>query len=108
MKKFNHPNIVKLIDTIQTENHIYIVSELCEGGDLRNLIKNKSPLQEQEANKILADVVNGLKAISSKNIVHRDLKPANILIHKGITKIADFGFSRELNSIMNSVVGTPM
>jgi serine/threonine-protein kinase ULK/ATG1 len=65
-------------------------------------------LSEQEAIAILADIVAGLKAMYLNKIVHRDLKPANILIHKGVTKIADFGFSRELDSIMNSVVGTPM
>jgi serine/threonine protein kinase len=44
-------------------------------------------------------LVNGFKHLREKNIVHRDLKPANILIHKGIIKIADFGFAKvELDS----------
>jgi serine/threonine protein kinase len=39
-------------------------------------------------------LVNGFKHLREKNIVHRDLKPANILIHKGVIKIADFGFAK--------------
>ncbi len=52
--------------------------------------------------------MKGIKTIVSSGFIHRDLKPANILIHQGVYKIADFGFSREVDLIMQSIVGTPM
>jgi serine/threonine-protein kinase ULK/ATG1 len=46
------------------------------------------------------------------NIIHRDIKPANILIDDGTFKLTDFGFAREvdnsLETLMNSLVGTPL
>ena len=48
---------------------------------------------------ILKQIVNGFKKVHEKNIIHRDIKPANFLIHKGIVKIADFGFARVVDSV---------
>ena len=47
MKKMEHENIVKLLDVYQTSNNMYIVTEFCEEGDLRNYLKKKKKLTEQ-------------------------------------------------------------
>jgi serine/threonine protein kinase len=47
MKKMEHENIVKLLDVYQTSNNMYIVTEFCEEGDLRNYLKKKKKLSEQ-------------------------------------------------------------
>lgn len=58
----------------------------------------------------MKQLVSGFKHLREKNIVHRDLKPANILIHKGILKIADFGFAKfDLEqSSLKTMVGSPL
>ena len=47
LKKFNHPNIVKFIDMINTQNSLYIVTEFCRDGDLRNHLKSRRLNEEQ-------------------------------------------------------------
>lgn len=97
MKKLEaHKNIVGLYDVYQTNNNMYIVTELCEDGDLRSFIKRKKKVQEIEAIKILRDIVNGFRYLFEHEIIHRDLKPANILVHQGRCKISDFGFAKNL------------
>jgi serine/threonine protein kinase len=91
---------------------MYIVTEYCEDGDLRNFIKRKRRVSEAEALKILRDIMNGFKYLCNHEIIHRDLKPANILIQNGRCKISDFGFAKNLefgeSTILRSVVGTPL
>lgn len=110
MKKFQHPNIVKLIDVVETINNKYIVSEYCNGSDLREYLREKKFLKEVEAILILKDIVAGLKEMVTQNIIHRDLKPANIIRHDNQYKITDFGFSRSVERVqmMESLVGTPL
>lgn len=96
MKKVDHENVVKLLNVYRTNNNMYIVTELCEDGDLRNYIKKKKRLPEVEAIKILKDILNGFKYLHGKEIIHRDLKPANILISQNVCKISDFGFAKNL------------
>ena len=48
---------------------------------------------------ILKQICNGFKVVHEKNIIHRDIKPANFLLHKGVIKIADFGFARVVDSV---------
>lgn len=42
-------------------------------------------------------MVNGLKELINQKIIHRDIKPANVFIKDGIPKLADFGFSKDLD-----------
>lgn len=70
--------------------------EFCNDGDLDAYVKKKRFLVEEEAVEILCELINGFKHLYNHNIIHRDLKLANILRHDGVTKIADFGFSKIL------------
>jgi serine/threonine protein kinase len=54
-------------------------------------------IPEDEAIAILKQIINGIIECHRQKIIHRDLKPDNILIHNGVYKIADFGFSKPLN-----------
>lgn len=47
MKKVDHPNIVKLLDVYQTSNNMYIVTEFCQNGDLRNYLRKKRKIPER-------------------------------------------------------------
>lgn len=60
--------------------------------------------------RIFSDIVKGFKCLHDNNIVHRDLKPANILLHNGVAKVGDFGFSKLIedhDQLLLSLVGTP-
>lgn len=110
MKKVNHRNIVNLFDVFQTNNNMYIITEICDY-DLYNYLKEKRKLQEDEAIIFLKQIMKGLKYLNINNIIHRDLKPANILLKSKECKISDFGFAKNIendNSLMKSVVGTPL
>lgn len=63
-------------------------------------------LSEVEVRDILKQICNGFKEVHKKNIIHRDVKPANFLIHKGVVKIADFGFARVVDSVNETAVLT--
>ncbi|CAD8137180.1 unnamed protein product [Paramecium pentaurelia] len=112
MKKINDSHVVKLLDVLQSANNTYIITEYCNGGDLREFIKNRKVIPEDEALKIMNDLLLGIKALLKIGIIHRDIKPANILVHDNQFKITDFGFAKQidanLDTIMNSLVGTPL
>ncbi|CAD8144278.1 unnamed protein product [Paramecium pentaurelia] len=110
MKQLNHKNIVKFLDFYETQNNFYIISEFCNGGDLRDIIK-KGKLDSKSVINILKQILNGYHQLYLNSIIHRDLKPANILMHQGIPKLADFGFAKKIdfeNDLMTSIAGTPL
>ena len=102
MKKFVHPNLIKVYDSHFDEEseQLEIIMEYCEEGDLLNYYKKKNKqLSDQEILRIFKQIVEAFIVMSVKGVFHRDLKPENILIGKGmIIKVADFGCARSVNS----------
>ncbi len=102
LRSLQHPNIIQLLDVYITEDKIFIVMELMEGGELFDYVVQKGTLTEDEAASIVQKVTSALVYMHSKNIVHRDLKPENLLLrrrprHAGDNvevKIIDFGLSK--------------
>ena len=102
LRNLQHPNIIQLYDVYITEDKIFIVMELMEGGELFDYVVQKGTLTEDEAASIVHKVTSALVYMHSKNIVHRDLKPENLLLrrrprHAGDNvevKIIDFGLSK--------------
>ena len=96
LQKMNHPNIVKLIEAFETESHVYLVMENVSGGSLHSYLKQmiNKQLDEEEARRIINQILIALKYCHSKCIAHRDIKLENILLdeHKNV-KLIDFGFS---------------
>lgn len=90
----------------RTKNHLYFFLEYCQQ-DLKSYVADKGgKLSEVEVRGILRQICNGFKEVHQKNIIHRDVKPANFLIHKGVVKIADFGFARVVDNVDESAVHT--
>lgn len=95
----NHPNIVNIYDTGIEDNIYYIVMEYIKGETLKDLIKRKENLSEQETVRISVQIAEALKHAHANKIIHRDIKPHNILITEdGIAKVADFGIARAATS----------
>lgn len=93
--KLRHNHVVKIYETIETDQHIVIVMEICAGGDLLNYVRKRRKLKEPVAKKIFKQILDGLCYIHSKSIAHRDIKLDNILLDgRGNVKIGDFGVSK--------------
>jgi len=121
LQEMNHPSIVELIDVYEDTEYVHIITDLCEGGELFNKIVKKtanddgSPcFPEEEAAKILHQILIAVKYMHQCGIVHRDIKPENILFETteedSPIKIIDFGLARkqsEGDAPMTSLVGTP-
>ena len=72
----------------------YIALEICEGGELFDLIFHGGAFSENVARHYFKQFMEGLKYCHDKGICHRDLKPENLLLDKDFNlKIADFGFA---------------
>ena len=111
LTKIDNPHIIKLLKVLKTQNHIYIIYELCTGGNLEELLDKKKFLSEAEAIKYFKQVLHGCRTLFDSKILHRDLKPSNLLFHKDILKVADFGFCKPLTStfdLADTMVGSPI
>eukprot|EP00494_Astrolonche_serrata_P027623 UN27886 len=74
----DHDGCVRLYDIFDTKHHLYLVMELCEGGELFDAICEGN-FSETSAADIVRQITVALDYLHSKNVVHRDLKPENLL-----------------------------
>jgi mitosis inhibitor protein kinase SWE1 len=90
-------HILTFVDDWEAKGHLYIQTEFCEDGNLRDFsIRHgaKGRLDDFRIWKILLELSQGVKHIHEKGFIHLDLKPANVLIDfEGVLKIADFGLA---------------
>ena len=101
----NHPNIVTVFDVGSYQDSPYLVTELLEGQNLRELLSSQKQLGQKKVVDLGVQIANGLSAAHQKGIVHRDLKPENLFLCKdGRVKILDFGLAKlmELDGHNNS------
>ena len=90
----NHPNILTIYDIGSHEGSPFIVAELLEGEELRQLL-NDGPLPQRKAVDFAQQIASGLAAAHEKGITHRDLKPENLFVTAdGRVKILDFGLAK--------------
>ncbi|XP_019721797.1 serine/threonine-protein kinase DCLK1-like [Hippocampus comes] len=112
LRRVKHPNIVLLIEEMDTGNDIYLVMELVKGGDLFDAITSSNKYTERDAGCMLFNLASAVKYLHSLNIVHRDIKPENLLVyqhHDGSKslKLGDFGLATVVNGYLYTVCGTP-
>ena len=117
LKKLNHPNIVKLYDTIISDKNILLIQELVNGISLRDFynkeIRNQKNISEKKykiLTLIFKQIFSAFDYIHKKNIFHRDIKLENILLTKNYEiKIIDFGFGlyNPRNYLQKFFCGTP-
>lgn len=108
-RQLHHPNIMQMFEVIATESAIWIVTELCYGGELFDYLVEKGRLSEEETRVIFGQLCLAVHYLHEKGIVHRDLKLENVLLdEKCRVKLGDFGFTREYESnvFMETFCGT--
>jgi len=115
MRTVRHRNVLCLIERFETPERLALVMELVTGGELFYKIVDNGSYSENDAKKIVRQLVEGVDYLHNMGIAHRDLKPENLLCTDGepgvdmIIKIADFGLSKVFNdgSVLETSCGTP-
>ena len=88
-----HPNVVRYLDSGQTEKNPFLIMELADRS-VASQLDHSDPVPEEEAAEIVEYCVAGLKFLHEKECLHRDIKPANILEFPDTFKLADLGIVR--------------
>lgn len=95
MKQLDHAHIVRPIETYDFKGHLYMVMELCSGGDLYS----RDPYTEDQASRIVGNILSAIAYMHEHNIIHRDLKYENVMFvnnsPKAEIKLIDFGLSKK-------------
>jgi serine/threonine protein kinase len=125
LRETRHRGIVGLVDVVEDEDYVHVVTELCRGGELYDGIIRKTSdrrddgdapcFAEDEAARVVYQILSAVSYMHEKGIVHRDIKPENVLFETSNEdspiKIIDFGLSRKhfenAQPPMSAVVGTP-
>jgi len=96
LSRLNSPHIVQLIG-VQVDMHeqkVYVIMELCQGGELFDRIAECGGLEEADARRYFVQILLALRHCHQNRIYHRDLKPENILLdEEDNAKVADFGLA---------------
>lgn len=113
LRQVDHPNIIKYYETYNDGEYLHIVTELCTGGELFELITRKGKFSESEAARIMEKILTAISFLHNLGICHRDIKPENFMFSSSDPdaeiKIIDFGLSAKFlsESYMKDIVGTP-
>ncbi|TDL20349.1 Pkinase-domain-containing protein [Rickenella mellea] len=108
-RRLHHPHVAQLYEVIATESAIWLVTELCSGGELFDYLVEKGRLSEDETRTIFGQLCLAVGYIHEKGVVHRDLKLENVLLDERCrVKLGDFGFTREYErgSLLETFCGT--
>ncbi|XP_061466321.1 serine/threonine-protein kinase 33 isoform X2 [Rhineura floridana] len=122
LKTVNHEHIIHLEQVFETPKRVYLVLELCEDGELKEILQRKGQFTENETRHIIQSLASAIAYLHRKDIVHRDLKLENILVKssdideeneiKLNIMVTDFGLAVQKmggsESMFQSTCGTPI
>ncbi|XP_070688144.1 serine/threonine-protein kinase 33 [Pempheris klunzingeri] len=120
LRQVNHAHIIHLREVYDTAKMTYLVTELCVGGELKQLLQRKKFFTEDETRHIICSLADAVVYLHKRDIVHRDLKLENILVKNSLDeddngriniKVTDFGLSVQtggvgIENIMTEACGT--
>uniref|UniRef100_A0A8C1GBR5 Serine/threonine-protein kinase DCLK2 n=1 Tax=Cyprinus carpio TaxID=7962 RepID=A0A8C1GBR5_CYPCA len=112
LRRVKHPNIIMLIEEVDTPTELYLVMELVKGGDLFDSITSSTKYTERDASVMVFNLAAALKYLHRMCIVHRDIKPENLLVCEypngtKSLKLGDFGLATVVEGPLYTVCGTP-
>ncbi|XP_053358166.1 serine/threonine-protein kinase DCLK2 isoform X3 [Clarias gariepinus] len=112
LRRVKHPNIIMLMEEVDTPSELYLVMELVKGGDLFDAITSSMKYTEKDASSMVHNLASALKYLHRMNIVHRDIKPENLLVSEypdgtKSLKLGDFGLATVVDGPLYTVCGTP-
>lgn len=104
LEPLDHPGIVKMREWFESKDKLYMVTELCTGGELFDRIIDHGSFTEVDAARMLRQVADSVQYLHHRNIVHRDIKPENLLYQypsedaSAPLMLCDFGVAKSLMS----------
>lgn len=121
-QQLDHPNIVKLYEVFKDAKRVYLVMELCTGGELFDRIVQEAEkhegdhaFDERGAATYMQQILGAMHYLHQKHFVHRDIKPENFLLQSEDSnaeiKVIDFGLAKRFvpgtDLAMKTKAGTP-
>ncbi|MFQ5705212.1 MAG: serine/threonine-protein kinase [Gemmatimonadales bacterium] len=95
--QLQHPHILPLHDSGETDGFLYYVMPYVEGESLRARLNREHELPVQESLRILREVVDALAKAHRQGVVHRDIKPDNVMLSDGHAMVTDFGVAKAVS-----------
>ncbi|XP_039604343.1 serine/threonine-protein kinase 33 [Polypterus senegalus] len=125
LKRVHHEHIIHLEEVFETPKRMYLVTELCDGGELKEILQRKKYFTENETRHIISSLAAAIVYLHKKDIVHRDLKLENILVKNYDNdnlneneillniKVTDFGLAVQTGGVgsenmLQATCGTPI
>jgi serine/threonine protein kinase/Flp pilus assembly protein TadD len=112
--RLNHPHILPLHDSGETEGFLYYVMPYVEGESLRERLDRDHQLPIDEAVHHARSIASALDYAHRQGIVHRDIKPENVMLYEGEAMVMDFGIAKAVSSAGSEtltqtgmMIGTP-
>eukprot|EP00063_Salmo_salar_P034628 XP_014009463.1 PREDICTED: cGMP-dependent protein kinase 2-like isoform X2 [Salmo salar] len=97
LQQTNSHFIVRLFRTFRDDKYVYMLLEVCLGGELWSVLRDMSSFEEQTARFCISCVLEAFDYLHARGIIYRDLKPENLLLDaEGYVKMADFGFAKRI------------
>ncbi|KAI2558593.1 serine/threonine kinase 33, partial [Homo sapiens] len=122
LKSVKHEHIIHLEQVFETPKKMYLVMELCEDGELKEILDRKGHFSENETRWIIQSLASAIAYLHNNDIVHRDLKLENIMVKSSLIddnneinlniKVTDFGLAVKKQSrseaMLQATCGTPI
>lgn len=101
-----HPGVVSVFDQGVVTGQGFLVMELIDGTNLRQLLRAQGAFTIPQALRYTTDTLEALRAAHRVGVIHRDIKPENILVPSdGPAKVTDFGLARAASEVSMSSTG---
>jgi len=100
--KLQHPHILPLLDSGQSDGFLYYVMPFVEGESLRERLTRVRELPIYEATRLLRDVADALSHAHARGVVHRDIKPENVMLSGRHALVTDFGVAKAVSEAKGS------
>lgn len=98
----DHPNIIRLYETFEDMDSVYLLMELTQSGDLFDLIQTQGPIKESSAKMYTRQLLSALAYCHAHGVAHMDIKPENVLIEGNHVKLVDFGIAKKFRSFQKA------